>query len=447
MKKISILVITSSLAINCFAVDLFQSYQAALSYNADYLKQIASNQAAQELPNIARSVLLPQIGASAAMTENYFDQQGTNAWYHQPTYGAQLSQVVVDFSKFSTLSKNKLSSQLADLQLADAQQQLIVSVAQAYFDVLYAEDKLVATKMTMEAFDQQKKQAEAAFQVGSVTIADVNDAKSGYDSATALVIQDTNNLIIKKNNYHNITGLDADQVQPLQENIALTMPEPQSENQWSELAKQGNVNLKIATKQTNIAKEEISIARSGHYPTINFNAQYQYQDSSTLDSTNMSPERAAALAYPGGPLSTFGVASALLQLSVPISTGGTSNAKTRQAADNYTASIQQQTATERNVNQETRNSYWQVANGVEIVKAQKTALKSAKTKLDSDKLGYQVGLRNSVDLVASQKNYYDTYQSYQQSKYQYLMAQVNLQYLSGKINGEFIQQLNSNINQ
>ena len=85
MKKISILVITSSLAINCFAVDLFQSYQAALSYNADYLKQIASNQAAQELPNIARSVLLPQIGASAAMTENYFDQQGTNAWYHQPT--------------------------------------------------------------------------------------------------------------------------------------------------------------------------------------------------------------------------------------------------------------------------------------------------------------------------------------------------------------------------
>lgn len=450
MKKTKIQLIALALfsaTSSIYAVDLFQSYQAALSYNADYLKQIANNQAAQELPNIARAVLLPQIGANAALTENYFDQQGMNAFYHQPTYAAQLTQVVVDFNKFSTLSKNKLSSQLANLQLTNAQQLLMVKVSQAYFDVLYAEDKLVATKRTKEAFEKQMKQADAAFKAGAVTIADVNDAKSGYDTAIAQEIQDTNNLIIKKNNFHNITGLDADQIQPLQDSIALNLPDPQSDSQWAEIAKQGNLNIKIATMQTNVAKENISIARSGHYPTLNFNAQYQYQDTSTLDSTNIPAAAIPNLSYPGGPLSTYGVGSALLSLSIPISAGGAINAQTRQAADNYSASVQQQVATERNTNQEVRNAYWQVANGVSIVNAQKTALTSAKTKLSSDELGYQVGLRNSVDLVNSQKNYYDIYQIYQQSKYQYLMAQVNLEYLSGKINSEFLQKINSNINQ
>ena len=102
-------------------------------------------------------------------------------------------------------------------------------------------------------------------------------------------------------------------------------------------------------------------------------------------------------------------------------------------------------STERQTDQNIRNTYWQVQNGVSIVKAQQTALKSAKTKLDSDKLGYQVGVRNSVDLVNSQKNYYQTFQTYQQSSYQYIMARIQLRYLSGSIDDKFIKQINTDI--
>jgi outer membrane protein len=109
------------------------------------------------------------------------------------------------------------------------------------------------------------------------------------------------------------------------------------------------------------------------------------------------------------------------------------------------ASQQQLLSVERQTDQNTRNTYWQVQNGVNIVKAQETALKSAKTKLDSDQLGYQVGVRNSVDLVNSQKNYYQTFQTYQQSRYQYLMARIQLRYLSGSVNSDFIKQMNQNI--
>lgn len=448
MKKQLSLLIPFALAIShASAIDLFQTYQKALAYNADYLKAIASNQAGQEQPNIARAALLPQISAVGNLTENYFDQGGITANYHQMTASAQLNQVVFDYSKLSALTKAKFASQLSDLQLINARQILMTNVAQAYFDVLYAEDTLLATQMTKSAFEKQMTQANAAFKVGTVTIADVNDALSGYDSAAAQEIQDTNNLIYKKNQFRNLTGVDPEQIQPLQEQINLQLPTPQSDNLWSKLAESGNVNVLIANKQVDMAKQDISTARAGHYPTVSLQAQYQYQGTGSLDSTNASDTQSQAFNYPGGPLSSYGTGSIGLQLSIPIFAGGGINAQTRQASDNYDAAIQQAVSVDRQTNQNTRNAYWSVYNGVSIVNAQKSSLLSAKTKLNSDTLGYQVGVRNSVDLVQSQKNYYQTFQTYQQSRYQYLISQVELQYLSGRIDESFLQKINANIKQ
>lgn len=445
MKKILSLLGFCGILNSAHAIDLYQTYLSALNFNADYLKAVANNQAGQEQQNIARAALLPQIGATASFSENYFNQGGINATYHQPTYSAKFTQVIIDFGKYSTYVKGKYATQLADLQLVNARQQLMVSVTQSYFDVLYAEDKLLATQMTKNALEKQMKQAEAAFKVGTVTIADVNDAKAGYDSAVAQEIQDTNDLISRKNDFQNLTGVNPEQIQPLQDAINLSLPQPDSDDAWSKIAESNNLNIKVANKQSDMAKEDISISRSGHYPTLNFQANYMYQDTSTLDAGNVSPASMANLTYPGGPLSVYGTGAAMLQLSIPISSGGAVNSQTRQAADNYSMSQQQLIATERKTNQDVRNAFWQVQNGVGIVKAQKAALLSAKTKLDSDTLGYQVGVRNSVDLVASQKNYYNTFQTYQQSRYQYLEAQAMLQYLGGQINEDFIQNLNANI--
>lgn len=446
MKKYFPLFISlTAIASSVQAIDLYQTYQKALAYNADYLKAIATNQSGQEQKNIARAALLPQISATGTISENYFNQSGVSANYNQPVYSAQLSQSLFDYSKLSNYIKGKFAGQLADLQLTNARQQLMTSVAQAYFDVLYAEDVLLATQMTKTALGKQLTQAQAAFQVGSVTIADVNDAQSGYDAAAAQEIQDENSLINKKNIFRNITGIDPEQIQPLQEQIKLDTPLPQSDSSWSKIAESSNLNVLISLKQMDMAKQDISIARGGHYPTLTLQAQYQYQDTGNLDSTNASDTQSQGLNYPGGPLSSYSTGSIGLQLSVPIFSGGGVSAQTRQATDNYEAAMQQLTNTDRQTNQNTRNAYWAVFNGVSIVNAQKSALLSAKTKLNSDTLGYQVGIRNSVDLVSSQKNYYQTFQTYQQARYQYLMAEVQLQYLSGKIDEQFLQKINANI--
>jgi len=432
------------------AIDLFEAYQKSLSFNADYLKAVANNDAGQENPNIARAAILPQINVNASLTENYISATGIYAFYHQPIYAAQLNQVVFDFSKFSTLTRSKFSSQLATLQLENARQQLMVNVAQAYFDVLYAEDVLLATQMTEKALEQQLIQAKEAFQVGTVPIVDVNDAQAAYDASAAQEIQDENNLIYKKNIFRNLTGLNPDLIQPLQKEIDLKLPVPEDSNSWAQMAESGNLNIKIADKQVAMAKEDITIARSGHLPTLNLMAQYMYQDTGSVDNTNANAADSQIQSIanvPGSPLSSYTVGYVGLQLSVPISSGGGINAQTRQAAAVYESSTQQLVSVERQTDQDIRNAYWNVANGVNFALAQKAALKSAKTKLDSDRLGYQVGIRNSVNLVSAQKDYFQSFKEYQMSRYKYLMAEVQLQYLSGVIDEKFLQQINANIKQ
>lgn len=439
--------LTLLLPVICYKVsafDLAYSYEQALSYNADYLKTIASNDAGQEQKNIAMAKLLPQISATGTVSENYFNQSGSYALYHQGLMSANLSQVAFDFSKFSSYSKGKYAGMVTELQLENAKQQLMVTVSQAYFDVLYAKDTLTAIQKTKEALEKQMNQAKRAFEVGSVTIADVNDAQAGYDSSAAQEIQATNDLINKKNIFRNLTGLDPEQIQSIKDTINLETPKPANVDTWSVMAESGNLNVKVADKQVAMADEDVNIAISGHLPTLNVIGSYQYQGTGSLDSSTLNTSNDGSN-IPGTPLSSYSVGSLGAQVTVPVYQGGGVNAQVRQARANLVAAKQQMVSVERQTDQNTRNTYWQVQNGVNIVKAQETALKSAKTKLDSDQLGYQVGVRNSVDLVNSQKNYYQTFQTYQQSRYQYLMARIQLRYLSGSVNPDFVKQINQNI--
>ncbi|MEN9946393.1 MAG: hypothetical protein RLZZ293_779 [Pseudomonadota bacterium] len=446
MKKLLITLVLGSLAELASAYDLTYAYQQALVYNADYLQQIASSQASLEQKNIALAKLLPQLNATTTLTENYFNQGGISAWYHQPVYSAQLSQVIFDWSVFSNYSKGKYASQIGNLQLENARQQLLVSVAQAYFDVLYAKDSLQSITMTKTALEKQMLQAKKSFEVGTVTIADVNDAQAGYDASAAQEIQATNELIYKKNIFRNLTGLDPELIQGLTKDTALVSPFPQSPDKWAQLAESNNLNIKVAEQQLAMANQDINIALSGHLPSVNLNASYQYQDTGTLDSVKGPSAAVQQIANtPGTPLSSYGVGQAGVQINLPLFAGGSVNAQVRQAKANFEGSKQQLIGVERQTDQDIRNSYWQVLNGVSLVKAQQASLKSAKTKLDSDQLGYQVGVRNSIDLVNSQKNYYQAVQTYQQSRYQYIMARIQLRYLSAGINNKFVQEINSYI--
>lgn len=133
----------------------------------------------------------------------------------------------------------------------------------SHFDVLYAEDTLLATQMTKSAFEKQMTQANAD-EVGTVYLPMLMMLCLGYILCCS-GNRDTNNLIYKKNQFRNLTGVDPEQIQPLQEQINLQLPTPQSDNLWSKSLESGNVNALIANKQKLIWRSKILARLAGHY--------------------------------------------------------------------------------------------------------------------------------------------------------------------------------------
>lgn|GEM_PF-2534544 len=448
--KIILAMAIVSIVGSAIAFDLDEAYRRALGFNADYQAQIAATDAGVELQNQALATLLPQISATAAYNQNYLSSFGMTVTYTQPTATAAFQQVLLDFGKFSTYTKGKFAAEVARLQLTNARQKLMVNVAQAYFDILYAVDNLNAIRMNKDAFLTQMEQAEQSFSAGTVTKADVFDAKANYDSAVAQAIQAENNLMNRKTIFHNMTGLNSDLVQPLIDQIILELPIPDSPNEWSDMMKSANLNVKIAREQLNMATEDISIAKSGHLPSLSIVGNYQMFGTSSINSA----DSAATQAYftqlaniPGIPSANYSIAVVGLQLSIPIASGGGINSNIRVAIGNYEAAQEGLSSTLRQSDQLIINAFYQVQNGVSIVKAQTQALKSAKLKLASDKIGYKVGIRNSVKLINSQNDYAKTLLSYNQARYQYLTYRLQLEYLAGKIDTDFIRLINNNIRQ
>lgn len=444
-KILVLIFITTNIS---YAFDLVTAYQKALEYNADYLVSVAQNKAGQENVVQGRASLLPQLSATGAMNENYLGTGGSYYYYDQPTLGLQLSQVIFDFNKFSQYSKGKYATDVSDLQLNNAKQKLMVTVAQAYFDVLYAQNTLDALQKTKSALQDQLTQAKKSFEVGTVTIADVNDAQSGYDTASAQEIQAQNDLMNKKNIFNNITGLDPNLIQPVVDDINLISPKPLVIESWTSLANTGNLNIKIANKQLKMANEDINIAKAGHLPTVNLVGQYTNMGNANLDGAD---SQQTANSFNGvnsqagsiGSSYTQGVVG--VQISIPLYNGGTISSTVRQAAANYEAAMQQLISVKRQTSQDVQNAYWQVQNGINLVKAQTQALKSSEIKLKSDKIGYRIGVRTSIDLVNSERNYYQMLQNYNQARYQYLVYRLQLMYLIGNLDVSFLKQINTNI--
>jgi outer membrane protein len=456
MKKISTIFLIF-LCTKVYAVNLSDSYKAALSFNADYLSAIASNDASQEATVQARAALLPQIAIGASFSENFFQQYGTAksiigqpvtdnmyTWYHQPIYSANLTQTIFDFTAFSSYVKSQYFVQISDLQLENAKQKLLVQTAQAYFDVLFANSRLEALKTNKAALEQQMKQSQKAFEVGTATIADVNDAKSALDSVVAATIKAENALIDARNAYSNITGLNSDQIHDIKDKIRVDNLEKDC-NAYTVQSLLGNVDILVAEQQVNMSNMDVVIAKGGYIPTLALSVGYAYKDTGGFDKTNATPAQKESFNIAGGILSRNANSQVQLEINIPIYNGGVTNSKVREASAKYVAARDNLLQLKRNIDRSTQNAFWLIQNGVNEVKAQEVALKSAKIKFESDKLGYKVGIRNSIDLVNSVNNYTRVWQDYQQARYQFLMAKIQLRYLIGDAKLDILQNIDTNI--
>jgi outer membrane protein len=419
------------------AADLLQVYRDALAYDAQYAAAKAQLDAGRERMPQGRAGLLPNIGFTANTTWNEVDQREPvtgDSDFNSHGYLLQLTQPLFRWQNWIQYEQSKLQVTQAELQFANATQDLVLRVAQAYFDVLLAQDTLNVAEVQKTAISEQLEQAKRNFEVGTSTIVDTHEAQSRYDLIVAQEIAARNDLEVKQQALRQIIGKEPEALKALRETVQIQQPQPNQMQPWVESAEQNSYNVQLQQATLEIARREVDRNRAGHYPTLDVVATHGYnkQGGTTQGISLGTLTGSAQYANSIG-----------LQLAVPIYQGGAVSSREREAAALREKAQQDLENVRRSAAQSARQAYLGVTGGMAQVKALEQAMVSSRSALDSNKLGYEVGVRINIDVLNAQQQLATTRRDLSRARYETLLSQLRLKAAAGTLAEEDVLAINA----
>jgi outer membrane protein len=401
-RRLLIAAIATAFASQAAAEDMLQVYRDARAYDAQYSAARYALQAGIEKLPQGLAGVLPTLNLTGYATRANYDVEprsgNTSSAYTRSisnaNYTFTLTQPVYRAQNKLTWDQGEYQVKQAEALFSVATQDLILRVAQAYFDVLSAQDTLALTRAQKEAISEQLAQAKRNFEVGTATITDTHEAQARFDLSSAQEITALNDLEVKRRNLAQITGKNYEVLKPLKPEIKLSPPAPAKMESWVELATKQSFTVLAQEAVAEIAQLEAKKQRAGHYPTLDLVASYGLtgQTGSTITS-----------------LGTNTTASSLqLQVAVPLYAGGVINSRERETAALAMKARDDLENVRRTSALTSQQSYLGVINGIAQVRALEAALVSSQSALDSNKLGYEVGVRINIDVLNAQQQLFST---------------------------------------
>ncbi|UXY16226.1 TolC family outer membrane protein [Chitiniphilus purpureus] len=427
MKKTMIAAALALLAQAGAAADLLQSWRAAQQYDATYQAARHALDAGREKNNQARALWLPKVtldGSAQKSREQYHAGSETlpDSSANGEQYSAAVSAAQPIYRADVMVGSDQLRKQadLAEVQFRDAEQLLILRTAQAYFEVLAAQERVQLAVSQKEAISQQLAQARKSFEVGVATITDTNEAQARYDAILASEIAARNDLEIKHNAFQLLTGLDPAALATISEDLRPTGPQPAALESWVERAQNENLAVRSQGLNLDISRREIDRYRVSTAPTLDLVAKYGNTWASEELSRSGGRDRTEN--------TTIG-----LQLSIPLYTGGERSSKYREAIANRDRESLTLEAAKRDSVKQVKQAFLGVQSGAAQIEALEQAQKSSLSSLESTKLGREVGVRTTVDVLDAEQKYYQTRYDLVVARYQYLYARLQLAYAVGDL--------------
>ncbi len=416
------------------AANIVQLYQDALANDAQYAAARAAVEAGREKLPQGLSGLLPVIGASgnSVWNDNKYNASNlpdeVNRSYNSYGYNLTLSQPIFRWQNYVVYGQAKLQVVQAEANFAQALQELIIRVAQAYFDVLFAQENLAAVRANKQAISQQLEQAKKNFEVGTATITDSQEAQSRYDLANAQEIAAQNDLDVKRYALRLIIGRDVGELNRLKRQAVLVPPQPANMQRWVEAAEKDSPVVQSQQAAAEVAAKEVERQRAGHYPTVDAVANYGKNNS--------------ALSFLGNDSLDTTARNIGVQVNIPIFQGGLVNSRTREADANRRAAEASLEGARRNAALGAQQSFLGVVNGLAQVRALEAALVSSQSALASNKLGYEVGVRINIDVLNAEQQVYVTQSNLAKARFDTLLAQLRLKAAVGILSESDLEQIN-----
>ncbi|UCH17924.1 MAG: TolC family outer membrane protein [Burkholderiales bacterium] len=402
------------------AQSLLALYEAASAYDAAYQAARAQTESAQYRAEQSNALRRPSANLGASVNRNEVDSPSAIR------RGNTLSQVAIsgkqplfNRANAATIDQAAKSLEAAQTDLESAEQDLIVRVAQAYFDVLAAQDTLGFARASKAAITEQLAAAKRNFEVGTATITDTREAQARFDLATATEIAAENDLRVKRIALDQLVGRTGVDPKPLATPVVLPPLNPSDADTWARQADTGHPLVRKSKLAHEIASLEIDKAKAGHLPTVDLVGSIASSHNASVTST------AAA--------GTTNSANLGVQLNVPLYAGYAIQNRVKETLLLEEKARNDVEAARRGVTQATRQAFFSVQSGQVQVKALEAAESSSLLALEATQLGYRVGVRVNLDVLNAQTQLFQTRRDLAQARYNVIVGELKLRQASGQL--------------
>ena len=411
-----------------WTMDLMLALRDATRQDSQLAAAQAQLRAVQQRLPQAQSLFLPTVNASANYGQQW-SEVNANPTVSYTSQGLTLSlnQPVFRLANFSALEQSKLAITQVEANVASVQQDLALRVAQSYFEVLISQDALITLRAQEKAISLQFEAAKRNFEVGTATITDQQEAQARLDLTRASVAAAQNDLQTKVANLTLLVGERPRIVYALEPKVVLPAPTPAQETQWVSEARKRNFSVLQSEIGEEIAKREIDKQRAAHYPSVDAIAASSASKGSS----------------PFQPSSKIQNNSISFQMSVPLYTGGAIAARIAEANASYEKARQDAETARRAAEQGARSAFLSVNSLMAQAKALEEAEKSSALALESNELGYQVGVRINIDVLNALQQLSSTRRDLSKARYDALLTGLRLKSAAGSLTADDLRSVNA----
>ena len=415
------------------AQSLQEVYDAARAYDGSYLSARALLDSAQYRVQQSYALRRPSVGLTVQGGRSISDTPDLPSQQYSATnqYGASVNGTQSLFNRQNDAAIAQAEKSL-DVSRADfdaAEQDLILRVSQAYFDVLAAQDTLATARGSLAAINEQVASAKRNFEVGNATITDTREAQARYDLARATEIQAQNDLLTKRIALDQLVGRQGVAPKGLAIPVAMPALAPVNVDDWVARADADHPSIRKARLGLDVARLETEKAKAGNLPTVGLTASYgrgrtePYVDGFQFKSPTTS-------------------ASIGVQMTVPLYAGNSIQNRIKETLALEEKSQQDLETARRAVTQATRTAFYGLQSGAAQVAALEAAESSSQLALEATQLGYKVGVRVNLDVLNAQAQLYTTQAQLARARYDLVVANLRLRQASGRVTPEDVGTVN-----
>jgi outer membrane protein len=418
------------------AADLIDLWKIAEVQDTKYLSAYHKFRSDQEIIELSRADLLPTVSLQIEhkitdqkinQTDNAVFNQGV-ADYPTDSIGLTLNQSLFDYSRWQRFDLSKISVNRAEVEYSLAKQKLLLRLSESYFLVLERGDQLEAVKVEMTALLKHYGTADNKYKIGLVSKVDVENTKARYLNSLSKKVELQSRLMDSRYALRESLGSMPGKLSTLKTDVAIQMPAPADPGHWVALAAKNNLELHLLNLSLKEAVKEINITRGGHYPTLDL----VYTTGNTVTEGSV---------FGGG--SDVDTSEIMIQLNVPLYSGGKTSAQLRQAIAKRYSVLEERNDKQRSVERSAHEAYHRISEAIVQIDALEQSLQAQESRLKATTAGHRSGKNSLIEVLDVEEDLSYAKQALIKARYDYVLNILRLKFAVGGLEEQDLASINS----